>query len=90
MVQNTPAQRAKATIRYKLITDTIKKGLARLEADLAYGKALLKNSTTRDDAEARNIIKATTSDIAKTKRAVAIDQQENEAAVRRGEINKFW
>jgi len=90
---DNPATRAnvvKTTKRYKTITDVLNAGLARLEADLVYYRSLLKNRALFDDNQGKIGIAATTKQIAKQKAAIRIDQQENEQALRNGDITKFW
>jgi len=88
--KDTIANVAKTTAKYKLITDTLEFGLARLIQDQAIYKAMISNKISIDDKQGRNGLSATIKNISRQRAAIALDRQENEQAFSAGNINKFW
>lgn len=82
--------KTRTTAKYKQITDLLKDGLLRLEADKKYFEVLTKSKDPRTKKQGDLGVKVTTTQIQRQKAAIANDQAENEAAFRRGEIFKFW
>lgn len=92
MVNNSDksGNKTKTTAKYKLHTDTLNDGLKRLLADQAYFKVLSNADDSNTRKQGINGLKATRIQIQRQVSAIRNDRQENESAVRRGEINKFW
>ncbi len=92
MVNNNPktSNIKKTTEKYRYVTMLHAKEVAGLEADIENGKQMLKNKLVIDDAQAKLLIKVATKQLAVAKAAQRLDMQENIAAYKRGEIEKFW